>query len=588
MNSMKNSESPPPRGSSGLSPQCHTCRKRRVRCDSSRPACNKCIAKGVECLGYGKQKPLIWLQGGGNQNQYLVEGSNSEPKKRKKGRPKIIVAKEDVEEPKKSPEGEKDSASEVLDLVATASEASKSLTKIDLQHVPEALDIRYPLDFKVVVSTIWYFNKYIYPEIDPIVYYQDLPAINPKSWQDDVSNLLFHILVSVVATHRAVKSQQEDQVSFSREIFQYKQRAFQRLSCQLRNPKTQLDDLTLICVLTLLLAEIQLSAYGQWVPHFEGASKIIELKGGVKAVLDRCPIAKSGLTYYLIADVFGATTSRDVLSMTDASRQLGYLTDLSHIFRNGSETCVPCPNKLFDCIIQINYYRALSAHSIGTNSMLVDFNSDVQSLLQSILSFSAPNWADSMTQYYAATAVVPHGKATGEFIQPDRSHWLQIATVYQAAVLLYCIRSLALDFEGLILASCPSNSTTTNMISYVTVQDIQIVARQTLSDNLGKIFPPKSDLRQQSLARVVTWPLFIAGVEAGDCFEDTLALRELVTSSFERLSRALGTLHFLDARNFLVDEWARRDSIIAAGNPHYQGWWSDVFGHLPEKCAFFL
>ncbi|OJD15978.1 hypothetical protein AJ78_03810 [Emergomyces pasteurianus Ep9510] len=587
MSSGKSSESPPSGGVSGLPPQCHTCRKRRVRCDSSRPACNKCIAKGVKCLGYGKQKPLVWLQGGGSQNQYLVEGNNLEPPKRKKGRPKIIVAKEEVKEAtKQTPEPEKDEMSEVLELVETASDFSNSLINLDHQQIPETWDFKYPLDIKVVVSTIWYFNKYIYPEIDPIVYYQDLPTIDPKGWQDDVSNLLFNILVSAVATHKTVKSQQDDQLSLGREIYQYKQQAFQRLNCELRNPKTQLGDVTLICVLTLLLVEVQQSAYGGWLAHFEGATTIIELKGGVKAVLDQCPILKSALTCYMIVDVLGATTSRKILSMAGASRQLGYSEDLCHIFRNGSETFVPCPNKLFDCVIHINYYRALSAHAIGTHGMLMDFGNDIQSLLQRILSFSAPGWADSMAQHYATTAIIPHGKAPGEFIKPDRGHWLQIATIYQAAVLLYCIRSLALNFEGLILASCASE-TTSNMISYVTVQDIQIVARQTLSDNLAKIFTPGSDLRGQSLARVVTWPLLVAGVEAGDRFEDALDLREFVTSSFVRLSRALGSFHYRDAKTFLMNEYNRRDSIRRAGNSDYQCWWGDVFENLPDTCACF-
>ncbi|EGE80771.1 hypothetical protein RJZ56_001984 [Blastomyces dermatitidis] len=586
MSSGKHSEPPPSRAASGLPHQCHTCRKRRVRCDSSRPACNKCIVKGVECLGYGKQKPLVWLQGGGNQNQYLGEGNNVEQPKRKKGRPKIIVAKEDIEEPTKSPEPGKDDRSEVLELVRTASDISNSLDHIDNHRVPETWNFKYPLNIKVVVSTIWYFNKYIYPEVDPIVYYQDLPTIDPKGWQDDVSNLLFSILVSAVATHRAVRSQPDEQVALGREVFQYKQQAFHRLSCELRNPQTQLGEVTLVCVLTLLLVEMQQSAYGEWLAHFEGATTIIGLKGGAKAILERCPILKSPLTCYLLADVLGGTTSRKTLSMVDISRQLGYLEDLPFIFHNGSETFVPCPNKLFECIIQINYYRTLSVQAIGTDRMPMDFGNDVRSLLQSILSFSAAGWADSMTQYYTAASVTPHGKAAGEFIQPDRNHWLQIATVYQSAVLLYCIRSLALNFEGLILASCASDATP-DMISYVTVQDIQIVARQTLSDNLGNIYTPESDLRCQSLARVVTWPLLVAGVEAGDHFEDALALREFVTSSFMRLSRALGTLHYRDAGTFLLSEYSRRDSIRRAGDSQYECWWSDVFEHLPDRCAFF-
>lgn len=33
---------------------CHNCRRQRLRCDRSYPHCNKCIAAGRECLGYGK------------------------------------------------------------------------------------------------------------------------------------------------------------------------------------------------------------------------------------------------------------------------------------------------------------------------------------------------------------------------------------------------------------------------------------------------------------------------------------------------------------------------------------------------------
>lgn len=33
---------------------CHNCRRQRLRCDRSYPHCNKCIAAGKECLGYGQ------------------------------------------------------------------------------------------------------------------------------------------------------------------------------------------------------------------------------------------------------------------------------------------------------------------------------------------------------------------------------------------------------------------------------------------------------------------------------------------------------------------------------------------------------
>ncbi|KAH8902996.1 hypothetical protein BR93DRAFT_919671 [Coniochaeta sp. PMI_546] len=37
----------------GPSRSCHNCRRRRLRCDRSRPTCLKCTANGQQCLGYG-------------------------------------------------------------------------------------------------------------------------------------------------------------------------------------------------------------------------------------------------------------------------------------------------------------------------------------------------------------------------------------------------------------------------------------------------------------------------------------------------------------------------------------------------------
>lgn len=43
-----------------LGPQCWSCRERRVRCGSEVPGCLKCAAKGLDCPGYGRTRPLRW------------------------------------------------------------------------------------------------------------------------------------------------------------------------------------------------------------------------------------------------------------------------------------------------------------------------------------------------------------------------------------------------------------------------------------------------------------------------------------------------------------------------------------------------
>jgi hypothetical protein len=43
---------------------CWECQRRRRVCDFSLPSCNKCIAAGIECPGYGEKKPLRWVAPG--------------------------------------------------------------------------------------------------------------------------------------------------------------------------------------------------------------------------------------------------------------------------------------------------------------------------------------------------------------------------------------------------------------------------------------------------------------------------------------------------------------------------------------------
>ena len=44
--------------STPLGPQCLLCKKRRVKCDSTKPTCQRCARDKRECPGYSK--PLIW------------------------------------------------------------------------------------------------------------------------------------------------------------------------------------------------------------------------------------------------------------------------------------------------------------------------------------------------------------------------------------------------------------------------------------------------------------------------------------------------------------------------------------------------
>jgi hypothetical protein len=78
---------------------CHTCRRKRLRCDGKQPACQKCESHGVECLGYGAQ-PFFWVQ---PENRVSPESRRSQAitttkhvntarsHRKKLGRPKLVL-----------------------------------------------------------------------------------------------------------------------------------------------------------------------------------------------------------------------------------------------------------------------------------------------------------------------------------------------------------------------------------------------------------------------------------------------------------------------------------------------------------------
>ncbi|KAK4236346.1 fungal-specific transcription factor domain-containing protein [Achaetomium macrosporum] len=74
---------PGPNGSpeGASSRACYNCRRRRLRCDRSRPTCRKCWSTGVECLGYGTV--LRWANApavrGRLVGQLAVTSSNPQP-----------------------------------------------------------------------------------------------------------------------------------------------------------------------------------------------------------------------------------------------------------------------------------------------------------------------------------------------------------------------------------------------------------------------------------------------------------------------------------------------------------------------------
>ncbi|QRW20074.1 Fungal Zn(2)-Cys(6) binuclear cluster domain [Rhizoctonia solani] len=60
---------------------CRTCRKRRKRCDMSKPSCNSCLKGGYECLGYDYDHPRLKIHRSHSDNALInISADESIPK----------------------------------------------------------------------------------------------------------------------------------------------------------------------------------------------------------------------------------------------------------------------------------------------------------------------------------------------------------------------------------------------------------------------------------------------------------------------------------------------------------------------------
>lgn len=84
--------------------------------------------------------------------------------------------------------------------------------------------------------------------------------MDPSSWQNGADHFFWLVLISVVATHKALQSQEINLVEFGKEIYQYKDRTFKMLTKDLVNPKTRLGDGLLLSILALFLAEVSVKS----------------------------------------------------------------------------------------------------------------------------------------------------------------------------------------------------------------------------------------------------------------------------------------------------------------------------------------
>lgn len=259
--------------------------------------------------------------------------------------------------------------------------------------------------------------------------------------------------------------------------------------------------------------------------------------------------------------------------------QLDYVGYLPRIHRNGLDSGFPCPNALLKAIVCINYARYKVQYH-PNESWLLD--QQIERLLERVISFSPADWARSCI-VEAGISSFDSNKPAPDSLTAD-PHWndLQaLASAFQAAVLLYGLRTLVLDRDS---SSCLGKRLP------IDVHSLRSEASDSLLVHLRQLFSSDALQRKPSLGKFLSWPFFIAGMECQ--YSDSHSMgegRSFIAESLCRISYIQGDMSWLDAASFLQYIWKansgmRVSSIDYVGNNKLMCYNRRADGENPPRC----
>lgn len=283
--------------------------------------------------------------------------------------------------------------------------------------------------------------------------------------------------------------------------------------------------------------------------HYEGLHTVLEAKGGLRQFLLKWRTIDPIIRYYLVAEVFGSSTS-PCMPLGKAERLLNIVDLIPSIFDECIHTSVPCPARLMQDTIHITYRRSVSKALHPTPAE--DFAA-MKVILDRIRAFSVDEWVQQIRQSEQrireaeaeAEADDPSEKSAFPRGQQDFSEalWQQVGQIYQSAVALYCLSSL-FDVKTMRWRNCDAKLASEVLLTTES-------CRRSLLGGLKEVASGDEHLR-----KMVMWPLFVAGAQSQNNVDGS---RSFVLQELTWVSRALGTASPLVACDLLKKRWAAED-----------------------------
>jgi hypothetical protein len=200
---------------------------------------------------------------------------------------------------------------------------------------------------------------------------------------------------------------------------------------------------------------------------------------------------------------------------------------------------------------------------------------------------------DSSTCIAHATPTLPgitSSSATSANLAGDlKRSWEDLATAFQASVLLYCLQTLFLFREPQLRNSDIITQFNTGLESGSAITNVETLPDHALKSLLSAIhrlweIEPKDPATW--CGKFLMWPMFVAGMEL-DSYPEMPEERQFLCSSLSRLCEHLGDLSPLDAAAMLGATYAQSKRAAATGCMEY-GPWVDRISLTGVRGLFFL
>ncbi|KAJ6785207.1 hypothetical protein PWT90_02941 [Aphanocladium album] len=592
------------------SQHCHTCRRQRLRCDGVRPTCNKCVARGVDCLGYGTQA-LLWVQPQSHDGGALAVRKRESPpqetmfattttpthpaeaaRRKKKGRPKLVLMQRTASE-LAMPNGE--------GLELTREPKSTHLTAFRREMKLRGFRDEFLQRRKIVLCPGLDPEGYQLQRllIDSLRYYGDHvcsdlvlfdtptnPFRVPIEFWSYVPDIVTDPLVSASAVHRISKTQSNLEVAayvpgykvrFRRNrllsikhplvavVFRHQQRMAGALAAMVADPYLCRHRGLLEAITTMILCEVQQSLFGDWDKHLRGAQAIISSRGGVQTLTAE----KLSPVNYDICTIMQVTVMRDIgspscLLSTKKATLEDFLEHVIPVYQEGWLSAFPCTNFLMSRLICINMARCDDYHD---NGGILTKISQRSRLLQEIVAFSPAAWLEARTPdletMFAARAKDIHNDGT-------RSALLDLIQSMQMSVMLYAIRTLFLDNGIYALVgeaveeededeaeATPDGLLPENNNGVIDLRQAEAAAFEVLGASLRRIWAAERN-SPDWFGKFTIWPLFVLGMSVDPATEPD-ETKDFVCRSLLRLGYHMGSMAYKDAIWAIQHTWEREE-----------------------------